>query len=113
MHFYVTKTERSPGNPAPDLMPLQGYFSDDEMHQCANCDAPFAPGQTVKLVSGYFAALWYEPRLAHLVCPAEPEPCPRCGGDGEDQGAVGVLPRGRCKDCGGSGVDPGEDARLF
>lgn len=39
--------------------------------------------------------------------------CQKCGGDGQDHGAIGVLPRARpCSACHGTGVDLGEDDSI-
>ena len=54
---------------APDLMPVQGYFDDDEIKSCPRCDSRFENHDEVRLASHPFIdGLWYAQRLEHVDC---------------------------------------------
>ncbi len=54
---------------APDLMPVQGYFDDDEMKSCPRCECRFEDHDEVRLASHPFMSFgWYEQRLEHVDC---------------------------------------------
>ncbi len=70
MKFLVVGMDSS----APDLMPIQGYFSDDEIKSCPRCGSQFKDGDEVRLVSHPFMSFgWYEQRLKHSECPEKVE----------------------------------------
>ena len=56
-------------NCAPDLMPVQGYFSDDEMKSCTRCGQRFTERDQVRVTSYPTMSFgWYEQRLEHVDC---------------------------------------------
>ena len=57
---------------APGLMPIQGYFSDDEMKSCLRCERRFVNRDEVRVGSYPTMSFgWYEQRLEHTACPGE------------------------------------------